>query len=173
MVRAMRDEQRQRRSEGAFTVGLGGIFKNLGDMISLLAEIAEREDVVFERTGEVRGERLRAVYGFNIRTGLNGDLRVERFGNLRSTAAGPAVTPVREPLVDVFDEGETIVVIAELPGVDESEVRVEARGDVLSLETTGERRYAREILLPALVVPDTLRQTYRNGILELRLTRQP
>jgi HSP20 family protein len=80
---------------------------------------------------------------------------------------------VREPLVDVFDEGETMIVIAELPGVEESEVRVEVHGDVLSLETTGERRYAREVLLPAPALPDSLRQTYRNGILELRLTRQP
>lgn len=167
----MSDEQR-RQPSSAFSVGLGGIFKNLGDMISLLAEIAEREGVVIERSGEIRGERIRGVYGFSVRTGINGGLRVERFGNLRPTEAGPTVTPVREPLVDVFDEGETIVVIAELPGVEESEVRVSIHGDVLSLETTGERRYAREILLPAPVAPETLRQSYRNGILELRLTRQ-
>ncbi len=168
----MGDEQERRRPGDGLTGGLGGIFKNLGDMISLLAELAEREGGGIERSGEWRGERLRGVYGISIRTGLHGDLRVERFGNLRSTGAGPAVTPVREPLVDVFDEGDTIIVIAELPGVDASEVRVEIHGDVLSLETTGERRYAREILLPAPVAPDSLQQTYRNGILELRLTRQ-
>lgn len=170
----MSDEKRERRAEAAATVGIGGIFKNLGDMISLLAEMAESQGGVVERSGEIRGgDQLRGVYGVSVRTGLNGVPRVERFGNLRPGGEGPAVAPVREPLVDVFDEGETMVVIVELPGVDERELRIELHGDVLSLETSGERRYAREILLPAPAAPESLQRTYRNGILELRLARLP
>ncbi len=89
-----------------------------------------------------------------------------------STARGSAGEPqVREPLVDVFDEGEQIVVVAELPGVQMADIRIQINTDVLALETTGERRYEKEILLPAAVDPTTIQQTYRNGILELRLVR--
>ncbi|NJL05258.1 MAG: Hsp20/alpha crystallin family protein [Chloroflexaceae bacterium] len=89
-----------------------------------------------------------------------------------STARSSAGEPqVREPLVDVFDEGEQIVVVAELPGVQMADIRVQINADVLALETTGERRYEKEILLPAAIDPTTIQQTYRNGILELRLLR--
>lgn len=89
-----------------------------------------------------------------------------------STAHSSVGEPqVREPLVDVFDEGEQIVVVAELPGVQMADIRVQINADVLALETTGERRYEKEVLLPVAIDPTTIQQTYRNGILELRLLR--
>jgi len=96
---------------------------------------------------------------------------VDHFGNIRTTDEGPIVAEVREPLVDTFDEEEEIVIVAELPGVDEDEIRVEIQDDILSLETTGDRKYAKEILLPKAVDATTLQKTYKNGILELRLRK--
>ena len=81
------------------------------------------------------------------------------------------VAEVREPLVDVFDEDETILVVAELPGVAEEEIRIEVEGDILSLETAGERKYAKEVLLPAAVEAGPFHKAYKNGILELRLKK--
>ncbi len=43
------------------------------------------------------------------------------------------------------------------------------QGDVLAIETTGERKYAKEILLSA--APGSLQKSYTNGILELRLKK--
>jgi HSP20 family protein len=111
------------------------------------------------------------VYGFSIRTGIGGAPRVERFGNIRKTEEGPVVADVREPLVDTFDEGAEIVIVAELPGVSEAQVQVELKDDILTIATSGDRRYAKEILLSAEVVAGSLRQTYTNGILELRLQK--
>ena len=78
---------------------------------------------------------------------------------------------VREPLVDVFDEESEIVIVAELAGVGEGEIQIQVHDDVLSLETTGERKYAKEILLTAPVNATTLQEAYKNGILELRLKK--
>ncbi len=78
---------------------------------------------------------------------------------------------VREPLVDVFDEEQEIIIVVELPGVSEEEIHVEIQDDILSLETTGERKYAKEILLPGAVDTATLQKAYKNGILELRLRK--
>jgi HSP20 family protein len=74
--------------------------------------------------------------------------------------------------VDHFDEGEEVVVVAELPGVSEEEIQVEIKDDILSLETTGDRKYAKELQLSEAVDTATLRKTYKNGILELRLKKQ-
>ncbi|RRR65760.1 MAG: Hsp20/alpha crystallin family protein [Candidatus Viridilinea halotolerans] len=164
------DPQRERR---ATTSGLGGIFKGLGDMLEILADLAERAPTEVHREGTIpaSSDRPQAVYGFTVRTGISGPPRVERFGNVRSTPRGPEVAPVREPMVDLFDEGDELLVIAELPGVDDGEVEVTVEGTCLMLSTTGERRYAKELTLPAPADPATLQRTYRNGILELRVRK--
>ena len=159
----------------SFDLGFGGLFKGLGDFIDLLGEMIETGEEEVARTGEFRvkglGEKARGVYGFSVRTGIGGIPQVERFGNIRTTEEGPVVAEVREPLVDLFDEEQEIVVVAELPGVAEEEVHIEVQDDILSLETTGERKYAKEILLPEPVDAATLQKAYKNGILELRLKK--
>jgi len=159
----------------SFDLGFGGLFKGLGDFIDLLGDMIETGEEEVTRSGEFRvkglGDKARGVYGFSVRSGIGGIPQVERFGNIRTTEEGPVVAEVREPLVDVFDEEQEIVVVAELPGVAEEEVHIEVQDDILSLETTGERKYAKEILLPGPVDAATLQKAYKNGILELRVTK--
>lgn len=174
-------KRRQAQPSINLDLGFGGLFKNLGDLIDLVSDMAEKAETEggegdeVTRSGEFEvkglGEKARGVYGFSIRTGTGGSPRVERFGNIRSTDEGPVVADVREPLVDIFDEGSEIVVVAELPGVSEAQVQVELRDDILSVATSGDRRYAKEILLSDPVDPASLRQSYTNGILELRLKK--
>jgi HSP20 family protein len=156
-------------------LGFGGLFKGLGDFIDLLGDMIETGEEEVTRSGEFRvkglGDKAKGVYGFSVRTGIGGIPQVERFGNIRSSEEGPVVAEVREPLVDVFDEEQEIVIVAELPGVAEEEVHIEVQDDILSLETTGQRKYAKEILLPEPVDAETLQKAYKNGILELRLRK--
>ena len=168
-------KKRETRGEATFDLGFGGLFKGLGDFIDLLGEMIETGEEEVTRTGEFKikglGEKARGVYGLSVRTGIGGIPRVERFGNIRATEEGPEVAEVREPLVDLFDEDQEIVIVVELPGVGEEEIQIEMQDDILSLETTGERKYAKEILLPHAVEATTLKKTYRNGILELRIKK--
>ena len=78
---------------------------------------------------------------------------------------------MREPLIDVFDEGAEIVVAAELPGAKESAIEVEVRGDVLAISSSGERRYAKEVVLPSPVDAASMKRSFKNGLLELRLKK--
>ncbi|TSA51499.1 Hsp20/alpha crystallin family protein [archaeon] len=171
----MSEKKRDTKREVTFDLGFGGLFKGLGNFLDLLSEMVETGEEEVSRTGEFKvkglGDKTRGVYGFTVRTGIGGIPQVEHFGNIRTTDEGPMVAEVREPLVDLFDEGQEIVVVGELPGVDEEEIHIEVQDDILSLETTGERKYAKEILLPEAVDAATLRKTYRNGILELRLRK--
>jgi HSP20 family protein len=166
--------EKKKKSEVNVDLGFGGLFKGLGDLIDLLGNMVETGEEV-QRSGEFQvkglGEKARGVYGFTVRTGVGGMPRVERFGNIRATEEGPRVAEVREPLVDVFDEQEEIMVVIELPGVAEDEIHVEVREDVLSLETSGEHRYAKEVLLPQFVDAASLQKAYKNGILKLRLRK--
>jgi HSP20 family protein len=156
---------------GTSRISFGGLFKGLGNLIDLAAKLQE-EGV--EKRGEIRGlpKGARGVYGFSVRT-LAGKPVIESFGNIRETSKGPVVEEVREPMVDVFDEKDHILVIAELPGVAESEIKVEVAGDILNLTAADkDRKYAREILLPGKVKPESIKTSYNNGILEITLEKE-
>ncbi|MBI4671553.1 MAG: Hsp20/alpha crystallin family protein [Chloroflexi bacterium] len=154
-------------------LGFGELFKGLGNFLDLVSDLAEKGETL-NRTGEIKfkgSDQLRGVYGFSIRTGIGGMPQVEHFGNIRETEEGPVVAESREPLVDVFDENGAYLIVVELPGVSEEEIQVEAKDDILSLVTTGARKYAKEILLPGAVNSATLKKAYKNGIFELRVEK--
>ena len=156
---------------GLGKISFSGLFKGIGNLIDLAAKLSE-EGV--EKKGEIKGlpEGAKGVYGFSIKT-LAGKPVVESFGNIRETAAGPVVEEVREPIMDVFDEEGYIRVIAELPGVAENEIKIEVAGDILNLTAAGkDRKYAKEILLPNKVKSDSMKTSYKNGILEVTLRKE-
>jgi HSP20 family protein len=155
---------------GVGKIGFGGLFKGLGNLIDLADRLREEG---IEKKGEIRGlpRGARGVYGFSIRT-LAGKPVIESFGNIRETARGPVVEEVREPMVDIFDEKERILVIAELPGVTENEINIELAGDILNLTASDkDRKYAKEVLLPSKVKPESMKTAYNNGILEITLEK--
>ena len=175
----MAKEQRKEKKEpeeieidfGVGKIGFGGLFKGIGNLIDLASKL--NEDGV-EKTGEIKGlpKDIKGVYGFRIRTMSGGKPIIETFGNVKETAKGPVVEEVREPIADVFDEKDHILVIAELPGVSKENIKVEVTGDILNLTTSGkDRQYAKEILLPCKIKAETLKASYKNGILEITLEK--
>ena len=156
---------------GMGKISFGGLFKGLGNLIDLASKLSE-EGV--EKRGEIRGlpKGAKGVYGFSIRT-LAGKPVIETFGNIKETTQGPVVEEVREPIVDIFDEEERILVIAELPGVSEGQIKIEIAGDILNLTASNrDRKYAKEILLPSKVKPQPVKSSYKNGILEITLEKE-
>jgi HSP20 family protein len=155
--------------------GIGAVFQGLGSFVELLGNMVEQGEQHIERQGEFKveglGDGTQGVYGFSIRSGLGGAPQIRRFGNVRPSPKGPVVSDVREPLVDVFNEGEEIVVTAELPGVTDEELTLTATASNLSLKTAGARRYSKEIALPVPVDPASLRRSFRNGILQVQLRK--
>lgn len=161
---------------GGVDPDFGGVFRGLGDFVDLVGKLAEAGEKHIERQGEFKlkglGDQARGIYGFSIRSGIGGSKpKVEPFGNVHAGEDGLEVGDVREPLVDVFDETGEVVVAAELPGVSESDVSVTFEDDTMKIETLGERHYVKAFDLPAAVDPKTLRQSYNNGVLELRIAK--
>lgn len=156
-------------------VGLGGLFKGIGTLVELVSKMAEAGTEESTREGKIEalGGKLQGVYGFSMRVGLGGKPVIEQFGNVRETERGAEVTETRDPLVDVLDEGDHLLVIAELPGIDEKDIQLHAEGDILEIAAVSkDRKYQKEILLPASVQPETIESSYRNGILEIKLAKK-
>ena len=156
-------------------VGLGGLFKGIGNLLDLVSQMAERGQEEASATGEVEGlgGKMRGVYGISVHMGLGGKPVIEQFGNVRQGAAGPVVGETREPLVDVLDEGDSLSVIVELPAIAEQDIRLHVEGDVLEVSAaTGDRKYYKAILLPSAVAGERVASSYRNGVLEIKLPKR-
>ncbi len=87
----------------------------------------------------------------------------------------PAPEPVRELLVDVFNEPDTneVVLIAEHPGLDEATIEVTLYHDIVTLRALGMdgQPYSHEVLLPFPVDASTFSRQYRNGVLQIRYSK--
>lgn len=162
---------------GSGDVNLGGMFRSLGgflDLLSNLSDLAEEAGGELKRFGEAGDDKkgVKAVYGFSVRVGGGGQPHVEQFGNVKDHGRGAVVEETREPMVDVFDEGDHLLVVAELPGVDAEDIRFEVEDDVLTLTAArGERKYRKELLLTAPVITQGASPSYRNGVYEVRLPK--
>jgi len=174
MAKKEKSEEPAGKAEASVDLGLGGIFKGITDLIANASKLAESSDGSM-KTGEFTipglGDKGKGIFGFSIKTMGQDQVKVEPFGNIHKTQAGPVVDEVREPIVDVFDEGDHIRVLAEMPGVNEADIKREVKGDILTLSTEDDRKYQKEVLLPASVKEDDVKATYKNGVLELRLTK--
>ncbi|MEM4718194.1 MAG: archaeal heat shock protein Hsp20 [Desulfurococcaceae archaeon] len=114
------------------------------------------------------------IYGFSITIGPDGKPEIKEFGNVRRIRGKPKIVEEREPLVDVFESGDEVVVIAELPGVDRDkiDVKVSEDGMALTINASNEKRkYYKEVELPAKVDPASARASYKNGVLEVKLKK--
>ncbi len=131
----------------------------------------------FERGFEIeRGEERvfgPYVYGFSITIGPDGRPVIREFGNVRRIKGRPRISEEREPLVDVLEEKKTITVVAEMPGVDKDNIKIRVRDKTLIINAVGpDRKYYKEIPLPAKVRAESAKASYRNGVLEVKLEKE-
>ena len=80
----------------------------------------------------------------------------------------------REPkhLVDVLEGADEIVVVADFAGFDREDLRVQVKGERLTVVAeASDRKYRKSLNLPKRVIPSTIRTRYKNGVLEIRLKK--
>jgi len=127
----------RRPPKGGFEMGLAGFSKALGIWSRNLGTWP-RPASNCPDTGEIHGagKELKGIYGFTIKTGLGDDRPlVEPFGNIRQDkeSGHTVVQEVREPVVDVFEEDDHVLVVAEMPGVAKEDVPHYRRGRPVDL----------------------------------------
>ena len=94
------------------------------------------------------------------------------------------------PKIDMFEEGEELVIKAEIPGISKNDLDIDLEGDVLTIKAekkeekeegeegtkhyTRERRfgqYIRYMTLPTRVDAENISATLKKGLLEIRLPK--
>jgi HSP20 family protein len=108
------------------------------------------------------------VYGYSMKIGPDGKPEIQRFGNIKKSLKGPEVKEEREPLVDIVKTDNEIRVVAELPGVEKTDIKLHGTDDSLTISVdTPQYKYYKEVELPAKVKVREARSTYKNGVLEV------
>jgi HSP20 family protein len=92
------------------------------------------------------------------------------------------------PVVDVYDNDDNIVLKAEIPGIDKKDIEIDVKGRVLTLK--GERssdnevkednyyrrercfgKFERAFTLPVNVELDNIKANYKDGVLEIEIPK--
>jgi len=161
-------------TEGALR-GLGKIIPGLGELVKGLEkseafqERLKAADAEVERQLEKAPPLKRAEGTRRSIIPPKTTLKVSRTTPREEAAAQP---PRREVTADIFDEGNCLKVIAEMPGADEKEIKAEVKDNLLILtaQATGQEYY-KEIELPCSVKGE-LNLTYKNGILQITIEKE-
>jgi HSP20 family protein len=170
-----KDKNKEKKEDADFDLfGLGGLFKGIEKLVDLAGKLDEKGGI--KKEGEINFDHLRkgmkGVYGFTINTAGGGAPKVETFGNIKKTPDGPKVDEEREPITDVFDEKNELVIIAEMPGIEETDLKIDLKEDILEISAVSKSRtYRKELLLPVKAMKQNLRHKFTNGILEIRIKK--
>jgi HSP20 family protein len=112
-------------------------------------------------------------YGFSLNQRPGEEPEVREFGNIHPGRETVEIGE-RKPLIDVFDTDDTIQIVAEMPGIEKSDVDLRVEGRHLEIHAArGDRRYHETVELPTEVDENSAKATYKNGVLEVTLKKNP
>ena len=137
------------------------LFKRMSRSLFDVDELLEEA----KNTGNLSGPYY---YGYTMSVGPDGKPVVKEYGNVR-----PGLLPTsdtREPIVDtIVDDKEKVVkLVAEMPGVEKSDVKVVVDEDIVKIDAVhGEKKYHASVPIKYKVDKDSAKASYKNGILEL------
>ena len=169
------ENDKDKKDEAGFELfGLGGLFKGIEKLVDLAGKLEENGGI--KKEGEINFDHIKkgmkGVYGFTINTAGGGSPKVETFGNIKKTPEGPKVDEEREPITDLFDEKNELVIIAEMPGIEETDIKIDLKEDILEISAISKTRsYRKEMLLPVKASKQNLKHKFTNGILEIRIKK--
>ncbi len=111
------------------------------------------------------------IFGFSMGVGPDGKPIIREFGNKPGFdfKKGPKIKDEREPLVDIMETNDEVIIVAETPGIEKEEINL--RSTEKELEIKAGEKFYKKLRLPVEVIPDEAKAHYKNGVLEVRLKR--
>lgn len=163
-----RDQEKKRPSLRELLSELGGTLESFAEVIESGGhEIRRRGEI--KNFGGIKGANL--TYAFSLKTLAGDKITVKEFKNTYGHLYKPPPGET-EPLTDVLDGGAHLIIVAELPGVKEDDIKLSVEGGVLTISAdTPTMKYRREVLLPSPVKTDLIETSYKSGVLEVKLEK--
>lgn len=139
-------------------------------------------DEMFERLIRAMGMSMENfgqdpfIYGFSLTQRPGAEPEIREFGNIpmfeHTETEEMSSLDTRKPLIDVLETEEEVHVIAEVPGIEKENIRLNATDLILDIETIdGNPKYSERVEMPVKVDPQSAKATYKNGVLEVTFKR--
>jgi HSP20 family molecular chaperone IbpA len=78
----------------------------------------------------------------------------------------------QKPLIDIFQENNTITIVAEIVGFNKDSLKINVKDQKLTLSAKSkDRRYYKSLNLPTVVIPNAMHTKFKNGVLEIKLKK--
>lgn len=152
------------------------------DMFEQIFDEMQRmlEDVVFK---EMIEDAFRSkfdsnkhfIYGYRIKTETDGKPNIREFGNFtkKSPTKHNTAPDEQDPPTDIIEGDENISVTVEIPGTKKQDIELKATENALEINISSPRyNYHKRIALPCSVKEQSTKATYKNGVLDVVITRK-
>ena len=177
------DKQPNDKTGQEMLSGMGGIFEGVSNLLGRLSELAEKGQELKRASeqSDAPGKESKAVFDYSVKFGSaapkSDGFKVQPLSTSSNSRPAPSKkTPPsaedREPQVDVFEEPDHLLIVAEMPGVSSDDVHLKFEGCHLELTgKTSRLRFFKSIELPYPLSPDDATINLNNGIVEITLKK--
>lgn len=150
----------------------------------------EKQEVAVRKSGERKGELQRFASQFTEMERMFEDFFQRRFFAPSSWFPSLRLPDFGEmsPSVDMFEEGDDLIIKAEIPGMKKDEISIDFADDVVTIsgEKKSEERtekkdyycversfgsFSRKLRLPVEIQVDKARALFKEGVLEIRMPK--
>lgn len=158
-------------SRSTSTSGLNDVLSGVQTIVDALhAAIDDEQSVGRTVQFGASGETVEGVVGIRVTTGIGRATVSVRETIDPASSDEERPEEVRRPAVDVFDEGEQVRIIAEMPGVSADDLVLTVEDDKLLLQAETEHRtYWRAVSLPRAVDAEHKTVTAEAGLVDIVL----
>ena len=148
-------------------------FNDLYDELERLGDlIDETMQKAFDNTSKDTPTKRNRFKRSSVKIGPDGKPRIREFNNRQPQQAESEVSDDPEPLVDIIEEGETVIVLVALPGVNKDDIGLRLTENNLTFSVdAADFEWYNELKLPARVNPKSARASYKNGVLEIKVKK--
>ncbi|MCW2319045.1 HSP20 family molecular chaperone IbpA [Rhodoblastus acidophilus] len=145
---------------GEIGVRLGGLFGAVETAIGEIAKAKGEDGKPF---------KTHVDWGVSVGGVRSGAGAAEAAAERAERKPEAAPRALREPVFEMFEEDDHVLLTYELPGAALDEVALSRDGRLLKLETTGRALFRHQVELPVTIGADAEpARALRNGVLELR-----
>ena len=152
---------------------IGSIFKGIDKFINIVADMIENEKNEIDVKGILNDpenkKRIVTNYGFNVKLGgenVGGLKDINTMQNIRNNNdSSGSLYKVIEPVTDLFNEEDKLIIVMELPGVQEESIKLEIDEDILKVSGySKDKNYIKNIKLQFNPSSENIVAKFNNSI---------
>jgi HSP20 family protein len=143
------------------------------DLYEELERLGDLIDETMQRAFDNSKEKSRKKFkAFSVKIGSDGKPRIRESNARQWPQDELEISDEQEPLVDIIEEGNLVVVLAALPGVNKDDIDLGLTENILTFCVDSvDFEWYDELKLPSRVNPKSAQASFKNGVLKIKMKK--